>query len=232
MLRKLVLNHRHKLYPRRYHNVVSIGSNCEVTWNIRNYFNVDRAYPFDWWMTPFKSMIELLDNRFSGLFKARNIYVPPDRKTVIDKRYNLMYHHDFQRDADGLVVLDSIDEQLIKLKEKYEFLSHRFINELDGKEILFIRNRCGNDPVYLEGDYGDIRPKQCIEICKKLTSVLPNARFDIFATNKPDFEFFRHGRSEIFCDTIVDENDSDDYMVSPKGWADMFRRNNIKIRGA
>jgi hypothetical protein len=230
MLRNFVLHNRYKLYPRRYDRVVSIGSNCEVTWNIRNHFKVDRAYPFDWWMTPFNTMIELLENRFTGLFESTNIHVPPDRKTVVDKRYNLMYHHDFHRDADGLVILDSIDEQIIELKKKYEFLSRRFIGELGGKEVLFIRNRCGNDPAYLDGDYGDIQPEQCIEIHRKLSALLPNTKFDIFATNKPGFEFFRYGSSEIFCDSIVDANDCDDYRVSPKGWANMFKRNNIKIR--
>jgi len=232
MLQKFIRNNRHKVYPRRYHKIVSIGSNCEVTWNIRNYFGVDRAYPFDWWMTPFNSMIQLLDNQFDGLFDGRNIYVPPDRKTVVDKRYNLMYHHDFERDADGLVVLDRIDRQLPNLKQKYDLLSDRFLKDLDGKEVLFIRNRCGNDPVYLEGDYGDIQPEQCIEICKKLSALLPNTRFDLFATNKPGFEFFGYGQSEIFCDTIVDHCDCDDFMVSPKGWADMFKRTNIRIRRA
>lgn len=230
MLRNFIIKNRHRFRPRRYDRVVSIGSNCEVTWNIRNCFGTDRAYPFDWWMTPLNSMLELLGNRFDGLFESKNLQVPADRKTVVDKRYNLMYHHDFARDADGLVIVDSVDQQLAGLKKKYEFLSTRFINELDGKKVLFVRNRCGNDPAYLDGDYGDIQPEQCIEIHKKLAGLLPNARFDIFATNKPGFESFRYGRSEIFSDSIVDANDCDDYMVSPKGWADMFKRNNIRIR--
>jgi hypothetical protein len=232
MLQNFSLNNRHKIFPRRYDKVISIGSNCEVAWNIRNYLNVDQAYPFDWWMTPFNSLIELLDQRFTGLFVARNIHVPPDRGTVVDRHYNLMYHHDFERDADGLIVLDSIDRQLVELKKKYDFLSKRFMCKLGGKQVLFIRNRCGNDPTYLVGDYGDIQPEQCIEIHRKISMLLPNTKFDIFATNKPGFKFFRYGNSEIFCDSIVDANDCDDYMVSPKGWADMFKRNNICIRAS
>jgi len=181
-------------------------------------------------MTPFHSLIELLGNNFSGLFETNNIHIPSDRGTVVDKKYNLMYHHDFLKDSNGLVVLDGIDEQLAELKKKYEFLSTRFTSHLDGKEVLFIRNRCGNDSTYLNGDYGDLQPEHCIEIHGKLASLFPNTKFDILATNKPGFEFFRHGNSEIFCDSIVDLNDSDDYMVSPKGWAEMFERNNIKLR--
>jgi Putative papain-like cysteine peptidase (DUF1796) len=229
MLRNFIIKNKHRLVPRRYDKVISIGSNCEVTWNIRDYFSVDRAYPFDWWMTPFNATLELLDNRFSGLFEPKNLHVPVDRKTVVDKRYNLMYHHDFERDAEGLVVLDTIDQQLAGLKKKYEFLSARFVDDLAGKKVLFIRNRCGNDPAYLDGDYGDIQPAQCIEIHKKLTALLPSTRFDIFATNKPGFDTFRYGRSEIFSDSIVDAHDCDGYMVSPKGWADMFIKNNIRL---
>jgi len=189
-----------------------------------------QAYPFDWWMTPFHSMLELLGNNFSGLFEANNIHIPSDRGTVVDKKYNLMYHHDFLKDSDGRVIPNGIDKQLVELKKKYDFLSTRFINDLDGKKVLFIRNRCGNDATYLKGDYGDLQPQHCIEIHEKLVSVFPNTQFDIFATNKPGFESFRQGKSEIFCDSIVDYKDCDDYMVSPKGWTEMFERNNIELR--
>lgn len=221
---------RRKILPRQYDRIVSIGSNCEVTWNIRNYFNTDKAYPFDWWMTPFQSTIDILDTRFNGLFEAANIDIPADRGTVVDKRFNLMYHHDFARDEDNLIVPDKIEEQLVTLRHKYQYLAARFIDDLDGKEVLFVRNRCGNDPAYLRGDYGDIQPDQCIELHRALTKLLPNCRFDLFATNKPGFEAFRHRDSRIFSDSIVEHGDCDDYMVSPKGWAEMFRRNDVRLR--
>jgi len=229
-LKILIKSRIQAFIPKTYDRIVSIGSNCEVTWNIRNHFSTDKAYPFDWWMTPLHSMIELLDAQFTGLFDKKNICVPPDLKTVIDKKYNIMHHHDFQRDEAGLIVSNKIEEQLSSLKQKYDFLAKRFKDDLDGKRILFIRNRCGNDPNYLNGDYGEIQPEQCIEMHRALSALLPQAKFDIFATNKTKFDSFFYNGSEIFSDSIVNLGDCDDYRVSPKGWSKMFRQHNIKLK--
>lgn len=214
---------------KKYHKIIGLGSNCEVTWNIRSHFNGVQAYPFDWWMTPFHALLQILDDRFNGLFEEKNIQVPADKKTVIDTKYNLMYHHDFMKDEQGLIVPEQISAQLPKLKDKYAFLADRFMNETKGKKVLFVRNRCGNDPQYLKGDYGDIQPEQCIEIYKRLLPLLPETQFDLLVTNKPGFDAFQYGNSNIFSDSITDYHDSNDYMVSPRGWSEMFERNRIEL---
>jgi hypothetical protein len=214
---------------RRYDRIVSIGSNCEVTWNLRNHFEISEAYPFDWWVTPYHALLALLDANFGGLFELENLVVTPDRRTVVDKRLNILHQHDFPRDEQGFVDVDGFAGQIPALREKFAYLAARFVNDLSGKEVLFIRNRCGNDPKYLVGDYGDLQPAQCVEICDRLKRLLPNTKFDIFATNKPGFEPFTYRDSNIFSDCIVDYRDSDDYMVSPKGWSEMFVRNQIEL---
>lgn len=219
------------IFVRRYDSIVSIGSNCEVTRNLWDYFGVSTAYPFDWWITPFHATLEVLESGFSGLFEATNLHVPPDRGTVVDTRLNIMHHHDFARDDDGKVRVDEIEQQLQALKNKYRFLAQRFVSDLSGKRVLFIRNRCGNDPVYLRGDYGDLQPEQCIEIHKRLRKLLPATRFDLLATNKPGFERFSYQGSRIFSDSIFDHGDCEDYRISPQGWAELFQRNRIVLRG-
>ncbi len=133
MFTKLKSKFESLIHGDSYDEVVSLGSNCEVTWNIRNYFHTSIAYPFDWWMTPFNSLLMLLDDRFSGLFDANNIWVPEDCGTVVDTYYNIMYHHDFPRTQDGLVDKNKVESQLDELKQKYAFLSHRFLQDLAGK---------------------------------------------------------------------------------------------------
>jgi hypothetical protein len=232
LLEKFAVFGRKNPRARSYDRVVSIGSNCEVTGNIRHHFKTGRAYPFDWWMTPFRALLDVLDARFSGLFEASNLSIPADRGTVVDTRFNLMYHHDFARDEDGRVIVGDVEKQLTELRKKYARRADRFINELDGKRVLFVRNRCGNDPAYLNGDYGDIQPDQCMEIQRALSALLPHTQFDLFATNKPGFEAFSYRGSKIFSDSIIEYGDCSDYMVSPKGWAEMFERNRIVLRAA
>jgi hypothetical protein len=229
-LEKLAVFGRNNPRARSYDRVISIGSNCEVTWNIRHHFKTGKAYPFDWWMTPFHALLDVLDARFSGLFEPSNLSVPADRGTVVDTRFNLMYHHDFARDEDGRIIVGDLEKQLTDLRKKYARRADRFVNELDGKKVLFVRNRCGNDPAYLNGDYGDLQPDQCMQIQRALAALLPRTQFDLFATNKPGFEAFAYRGSEIFCDSIIEYGDCSDYMVSPRGWTEMFERNRIALR--
>ncbi|MGY8526641.1 hypothetical protein L0937_15555 [Paracidovorax citrulli] len=199
---------------------------------MRDYFAVEQAYPFDWWVSPFNATLQVLESRFTGLFQAPHLAVSPDRETVVDTSLNIMHHHDFIRDESGKIEADLIEQQLNKLRAKYDYLAQRFLTDLAGKKVLFIRNRCGNDPVYLKGDYGDLQPEQCLELHQQLRRLLPATNFDILATNKPGFERFSHNGSDIFSDSIVEYGDCDDYRVSPRGWAELFRRNRIALRTA
>ena len=208
---------------------MSLGSNCEITGNIRSYFKIEEAYPFDWWMTPYHALLKILDNNFDGLFEEQNIIVPHDKLSIIDKKYNILYHHDFERDKEGLIVTDNLELQLLHLKEKYHYLQQRFITKLSGKKILFIRNRCGNDPNYLQGDFGHLEAKHCKKICDLIINLLPNTSFDLLITNLPNFEGFQYKNSWVFSDSIIDYQDSHDYMVSPKGWGELFKRNEIEL---
>jgi hypothetical protein len=42
--------------------VISLGTNCEVTFQLRRVFRTERAYPFDWWITPLHVVAALLLN--------------------------------------------------------------------------------------------------------------------------------------------------------------------------
>lgn len=215
----------------KYDLIVSIGSNCEVTWNLRNHFGLSDAYPFDWWITPHNALLKLLENRLGGLFEASNLYIPDDKSTVVDRYYNIMYHHDFSRDENHKIDINAIEPQLAHLKEKYRFLTNRFINNLSNKRVLLVRNRCGNAIDYLQGDFGDITPEMCMDAIDRLQVLLPNTRFSYFATNKdPQFDSFIHKGTPVFCDKITNYGDSQDYMISPRGWSEMFNRQNIVLR--
>ena len=123
---------------RQYQKIVSLGSNCEITWNIRSYFGIEEAYPFDWWMTPYHSLLKILDNNFEGLFDEQNIRIATDKLTVVDKKYNILYHHDFERDEEGLIIADNLAFQLLRLKEKYQYLQQRFITEFPKKKYFLL----------------------------------------------------------------------------------------------
>jgi hypothetical protein len=113
--------------------VFSLGPNCRNTWNLRHYFESDRAYPFDWWITPVKSMIALLDRDRPFHVAAEDLVVTTPEggtNTVYNRRLNLLHHHDFDRD--GNLVRPITAEAVAKLNTKYAALFARFWSDLDG----------------------------------------------------------------------------------------------------
>ena len=82
--------------------VFSLGPNCRNTWNLRAGFGVTEAYPFDWWITPARSMLAMLDPGFAFRADAADLLLTPIAKdkglnSVWNRRLNLLHHHDFRR---------------------------------------------------------------------------------------------------------------------------------------
>lgn len=107
--------------------VISLGPNCRNTWNLRKYFNFDRAYPFDWWITPAKSMLKMINPAFDFRLKKEDLLVTGlatnGKNSVYNRRLNLLHHHDFNRIEE--VVQEVIDKDVERLEEKYRFLFSR-----------------------------------------------------------------------------------------------------------
>jgi hypothetical protein len=125
-----------------YDQIVSLGHWCGPAANIRRRFNIEAAMPFDWWITPFDSLMKVLDERFANLFREENIEIitaeGKAHATVRDNYYNLYYHHDFKRDVQDRVLPD-IAAQAAVLREKYRFIVDRFISRCLGRRLAFIR---------------------------------------------------------------------------------------------
>ncbi len=145
-MKRLSNQYKSQAKVNEFDEIISLGCNCELTWNIRNHFGIERAYPLDWWITPFQALRKLLENRFHDLFNINNLEVSDDLLTVKDTYYNLLYHHDFKRTQDDKIIDDNIVEQIPLLKQKYDMLIERFFKDPENKRVLFVRNRDGNIP--------------------------------------------------------------------------------------
>jgi len=65
---------------------ISLGRTCEVAFHIRRRLGLERAYPFDWWITPLSAIAPLLRSGFDLDISRDNLMVPDERNTVINKR--------------------------------------------------------------------------------------------------------------------------------------------------
>lgn len=112
--------------------VFSLGPNCRMTWNLRHHFGTDRAYPFDWWITPVKSMLALLrrDEPFRVGLEDLVVTEPENgTRSVYNRRLNLLHHHDFDRN--GGEVLPITQPAVNQMNAKYTALFGRLWSDLD-----------------------------------------------------------------------------------------------------
>ena len=215
----------------KFDKIISLGCNCELTWNIRKHFGIERAYPLDWWITPFQALWKLLDSRFNDLFNTDNLEVSPDLLTVKDKYYNLLYHHDFRRTKDDKIIADNISQQIPLVRQKYDMLIDRFFKDLQNKRVLFIRNRDGNIP-HVDRDTTPMDENTFVRLYDFLEKLFPDSEISLLITNCPIFPSIQRRNGCIVWDEVVNEDDYRSFLGSPRGWQEMFSRNNILYEGA
>lgn len=119
--------------------IVSLGPNCKTAWNLRDYFSLDTAYPFDWWITPIRTTLEMIRPDFVFNVEADDLAIIPDgaTNTVHNRKLNLLHHHDFSR-VNGLVERLAPAE-IEQINSKYRHLFARLHeNVAAAKEPLIV----------------------------------------------------------------------------------------------
>jgi hypothetical protein len=114
--------------PPAYHDLVfSLGPNCKNSWNLRSYFGVERAFPFDWWITPARSMLAMLEPGFRFHVAPDDLLITPPAadggNSVYNRRLHLLHHHDFPRRDNRVEGI--APEQLAQVNAKYTALFAR-----------------------------------------------------------------------------------------------------------
>ncbi len=112
--------------------IFSLGPNCRTAWNVRHHFGIERAAPFDWWITPARSALLLLDPGFEFHVRREDLAVsaPTQLNSVYNHRLNVLHHHDFPRSGEHHAVLEVSDDDIAKVNSKYAALFDRFHADL------------------------------------------------------------------------------------------------------
>lgn len=128
--------------------VLSFGTNCEITYNLRKFFGVESAGLFDWMITPISALPGLIERGFefsTARFPedCRHVRFRDGGDSVLHMPTGILLHHAFSRDADGKIVEFWRDE-IPSVIEKHAFLGARMAEWLSrSKRAVIFVNKTG-----------------------------------------------------------------------------------------
>lgn len=124
--------------------IISLGTNCEITFHLRSVFGFERAYPFDWWITPLNAIAPILLSRFALDIESDNLEVVGGGRSIINRKYRLLHHHDFPRLPESELIDQSWPAAIGDCRSKFEALGKRFFEDVSGSQrIAFFINQSG-----------------------------------------------------------------------------------------
>jgi hypothetical protein len=135
-----------------YDVIASLGWWCGPAFNIREYYGVKQATPFDWWIADDAATLGVLRDNFANLLQLENLHIldgAVPRETVRCDRYGIRHHHDFKRESDGGTqdgyhtdhpIIDDLASQIETVQAKHRFILERFRNNVRGRDVLMVRH--------------------------------------------------------------------------------------------
>lgn len=144
------------------HNIISLGRNCGVRYQIAQFkyrqagldfdpihFDpllydtkdrsiVGKTYYFDNLVSHIITTTKLLGGKFSQSFLKENLRPEADG-SIMDTGAGTMYYHEFSTNEEGVVTQEAIDNEYVVVNEKVSYLAKRFMAMLnDTKKICYI----------------------------------------------------------------------------------------------
>jgi hypothetical protein len=198
---------------RAYAEIVALGFDCRVSYNLRRTFGFARAFPFDWWVTPLPALA-----RFLGDPDAKRLYDPDllqeawrenDIFAIRNAHYDIELHHEFPRDRDSMVVADWRDH-IDQPRRRTEYLLDRFLSlgSTPGP-VLFVRS------FKLAERHGLARRVNALvgECMAALTALFPALNYELLLVNPPEAV----NQPRVFSLRIDDPNRKD-WKGTPELW--------------
>lgn len=198
--------------PLHIDRVISLGGLCEVAFQIRRFVRSDKAYPFDWWITPFASVPKVLEGGLRHVFEPQHLVKVPDydgRSALYSAFSGTIHLHEFLH-GENLLAYDP-EEIARRLGPKYAFLQSRLIEECASGTTLFIRQHLPRDP-----DDPDELRRLVLRTCDAIEAICPSYRL-VLVDYEPEMEL----PETVLRRRAVRYADCND-LGSKRGWAEMF----------
>jgi hypothetical protein len=209
--------------------VISLGTNCEITFNLRRFFGAERAYPFDWWFTPLDAVAPVLLSRFALEIDRANLQVVGAGRSILNRKYRILHHHDFPRLPGSRLIDPDWTNAIEGRRAKFAVLGRRFFHDLAGaRRALFFLHRNGFHEFLDErGWLAASDPGHYRVIERALERLFPQLEF-FLVVSEPDAggsEGFAGGSRIINLPQVKDYGDRFDgnpehFAGSLRGWSE------------
>ena len=110
--------------------VFSAWPYCRSAFHLRRLFKNQKAFPFDWWLTPATSLYKMLEPEYNYYLKSEHIHLTQSGQIVLNDHDQVLHLHDFKRLSSGGVCLENLKNQLDEINSKYSFLFKRLHDHL------------------------------------------------------------------------------------------------------
>lgn len=222
------MEERIKVLNQEFDHIISLGGHCQTAYQIRRYFNIDTAYPFDWWVTPTVALVDLFESGFANLFREENMKIVQEETgpAVMCSHYGIMHYHDF----DEAKINGVYNPYLVRSKcnannSKYSYLVKKLIS-ISGR-VLFIRFSHGwaqfYDKTTMFNDYLLTR------LIKSINNNITNIEFNILLLNDYNFDYGMDGNPiEKIYTSVVNNYEEKQWHGSNQGWDELFSYHGIK----
>jgi len=212
---------------RVYDHIVGLGFDCRVAYNLRRTFGFDRAFPFDWWVTPLPALAAFLrEPSVERLYDPRHLRPFMARGGIFairNVRYDIELHHEFPRGEDGLVKPDWADH-IAQAKARSTYLWRRLLTLPTGSRLLFVRS-CG--AIERKTLPADEHRRLAEEVRLGLEAILPGVDFELLLINSPA----RVDAPGVLSLRIDDPN-KDDWRGTPELWTAGLRAKGLAWAGS
>lgn len=206
-----------------YDHVISLGATCTPAWQIRHYFKQEKAFVFDWLVTPWETVLDLIGEDFRGFVSEDNVELSSDGTTVRNRRFPVLHHHDFHRD--GNLIAEDWKKDIPSVVQKYEFLANRWNEELSKRaKVLFVRHE---GRLSISGkEYSRIDGNDADGLCKLIADKYPLLDFNVLFVTALSSSPTDHRAINVEIDYANDSdwpNPEDNWKGKTSGWQAVFR---------
>jgi hypothetical protein len=222
-----------------FDRVISLGTDCEIAFNLRKFFGVERAYPFDWWFTPLDAVAPVLLSRFALEIDRSNLTLVGGGRSILNRKYRILHHHDFPRLPGSRLIDPDWTSTIDACRAKFASLGRRFFDDLaSARRALFFLNRNGVHEFLDERGVRAARDAlhyRAIE--RALEELFPTLEF-FLVVSEPDVDALdatAGARRILHLPPVKDYGDRVDgahFAGSPRGWSEALSTLSVVLRRA